>query len=272
MPHKTKTAGQASKLLAEYEHLNTDLPRNLRRQLAIFVLAPRVGTPILEELFQRPLAQTPLRHRSWLWYTAMRTSGLERYWPELVSRRNSGEPFGTLLRWLRSQATEEEWALMGNRLGKRINPAHWSWKSSGKPTNYWTKGGVWDRRNNFTRIIILGESLDGERDHTYSTLTQAITPASCRLLERELHNTIDEETLLFPDAIHQAVAYTRARIPQLAGHKINRASYKTAAWFFQTHVPDASGKYFYRHIDDACYRREFKIHNRLIRWEWFPSE
>src|SRR3972149_653039 len=109
MSRQTKTAGEASLMLAKYEQMNSDLPRETRRQLAVFVLSPKVGLPALEELFERELGQTPDRHRAWFWYNAIRLSGLESSWSEFASRYNSTACFYCAIRWLKRQASPAEW-------------------------------------------------------------------------------------------------------------------------------------------------------------------
>lgn len=263
---RKKTGGHASLLLARYEHSNHDLPRALRRQLAVFVLCPKVGISALEELFARPLGQTPRSHYSWMWYTAMCHSGLERYWDEFIHRYNTEVSFRECLRWLRLQATEHEWLTLSRRLGvKRLQPSDYDAKP--RTNKYWTRGGIWDRRNGLTRVIVLGESL--ERDYSYNTTTAALGPARARTLERELHNLIPYDDLLYPDAVAQAMAYVRRRIPEILGHR-RQASLKTVSWFFQERLPVGDGYVDFR----SRYSCAFKVRKRGRRvvGHWLPPK
>lgn len=244
-----KSALHASKMLADYEKMNADLPEATRRQLAVFVLEPRVGKAALEELFKRPLGQTPRRHRSWLWYNAMVASGMSHLWDDFCAQHNDGICMHHCLMWLQQEATPEEWALLSKRLGVELksgkgvllNPYWWKHYPHTPRSAYWTKGGIWDVRNNFTKIIVLGESLDAIRDHGYSAISRALTRADTAQIERELHNTFDPDEMLAPDAINGAVEYVRRRIPDILGYERELSSYKTASWFFQTQVPHPDG-------------------------------
>lgn len=237
-----KSALHASKMLADYEKLNADLPEATRRQLAVFVLEPRVGRAALEELFNRPLGQTPRRHRSWLWYNAMMASGMAHLWDDFCAQHNEGVCMHHCLMWLRERATPEEWTLLSRRMGiESLNPGDWKHHPHTKRYAYWTKGGVWDVRNNFTKIIVLGESLDNTRPYWYSAISRALTLNDLMQIERELHNTFDPDEMLAPDVINGAVDYVRQRIPDILGYERELSSYKTASWFFQAKVPHPDG-------------------------------
>lgn len=255
-------------MLDQYENLNADLPPNTRRQLALFVLAPKVGTKALEALFERPFGGTLGHHRSWMWYTAMRLSGLGGLWSKFASKHNNGVSLRDCLLWLRSEASESEWALLSKRLGIPIfnkgqnvlNP-YW-WKDTPAPTKYWTKGGTWDRRSPLTKIIVLGEHI--ERDEPINAWAERLTDADLRLLEREVHNFVDEDQLLYPDAVKEATEYVRQRIPQILGYKTPRASYNTASWFFQKPVP--------HHWGGSADWRTSQNYPTTKGYEWFPSK
>ena len=249
MARTKKTPTEANLLLFKYERLNSDLDKQVRRQMAIFVLAPRVGTKNLEFVFGRPLGQTPFRHRSWMWYNALNLSGLGHLWPEFVERRNETACLHHALKWLQEQARQEEWALLSKRLGVELKPGHelslnpnwWKHQEHKQSINVWTKGGVWDRRNSLTRIIILGHHLDSERDHSYNAITRALTRVDCQTIERELHNLYDPDTYLAPHIITEAIEYVRRRIPSVLGYKRETVGYKTASWFFQRRIPLPDG-------------------------------
>jgi hypothetical protein len=235
MAVKIKTVGEASRLLAEYDKANADIPQARRRQMAIFALAPQVGKKSLEELFDRPLGTTPWVHLSWFWAMAFEYSGISHYWDEFALRRNGGESPAACLRWLLERITPEQ----KERLERRLSGIP---RGRDIPTTHaiWTRGGVWQRDNNFTKIIILGEHLP-PRDHSYSYVTEAFSPAQVEQLEREVHNSVDEEELLYPEAQLRAVEYVRHRIPEMLGWKRPTTSYKVASWFFDQPVPHPTG-------------------------------
>lgn len=266
---KHRTAGEASRLLAEYEHLNSDLPRETRRLLGAFALATRVPIAELEELFNQNFGRTLQRHRSWFWYNTMLTSGIDYLWDHFAAKRNAGVPMRDCLIDLRECCSEDDWETFSNRHGvvifkdseRLLNP-HW-WNDRGSTQRIWTRGGTWDRRNNFTKIIVLGETL--ERDYDYNQFARKLGPHGCALLEREIHHTISEEELLFSEAVHRATDYARERIPQLAGiFEERKASFPTVSWFFQTAVPKGEG----RLIDYSEYGRATL---RSHKYDWFPS-
>lgn len=268
---KVWTAGQVSLLLAKYDELNKDIPKAERRQLAVFVLARHVPVPLLEELFERPLGQTPRRHHSWMWWTAMRWSGLAQHWDEFAGRYNSGTDLRDCLVRLRVRASDDEWDTFSRRLGcaifthwTRLQPSHWKTPNGGR--NYWSRGGVWDRRSGLTRIIVLGEHL--ERDHSFNRFSRALTPAAARLLEREVHNLVDEEALLHPDAVKMAVDYVRRRLPQLTGFRYPTCSLQTVAWFFQSPVPHSEGWWVKQ---DSPHKRRMHTTNSRKILEWLPT-
>lgn len=260
-----------SRLLAEYEELNSDLPKQTRRQLAIFVLATRCSKAVLEELFGMPLGSTPRRHRSWLYYNAMRFSNLGDYWDHFAHLKNSGHSMQVCLKDLRDIASRDDWETFSNRLGcaifkdrKRLNPTHWT--TPGSQKDIWTRGGVWSRAHGFTRIIILGDHL--ERNYDYNIISRNLGPHGAQLLERELHHTIDQEALLFSEAISRATEYARERIPTLASvYTEKRSSYHTASWFFGERVPTGPGRlvdYEWEHIRGTSIRAN--------TYDWFPIE
>lgn len=270
MPARKRTVGEASLLLKKYEDLNSDLPKTTRRQLAVFVLAQKVGKESLEELFGRPLGSAPFRHTSWMWYTAMRLSRMGHLWDEFVERRNTDTPMDACLYWLRDQVDDATWRLFSDRLGcvifrdARLKPSDWSGSRPAK--SVWTKGGVWSLRNNFTLILLLGEHL--ERDYTYNRLSKKLGPGGAARLERELRGTVQARDLLYPEAIRQAVVYARERIPQLADDVRNRkASYNTTSWFFQQPIPVSEGR-----VTDWTYSQSRRTTRRTYQYDWFPSE
>lgn len=240
LSNKHKNPLLASRILAEYEQLNFDLDPSTRRQLAVFALAPQVGVAALEALFNRPLGTTPNRHRSWFWYNIMRLSGLECHWTHFRDLHNSGVCVHHCVLWLRSVATDEQWLTLTRRYGvPRLSPYRWRHEEHKPRMKHWTAGGVWDKRNGFTKVIVLGESLN--RTFWSHKWAQKISVNELRLLERELHARFDPEKMLVPQIMHEATAYVRHRIPQILGHKLPRTTYHFVSWFFQAFVPHPEG-------------------------------
>ena len=270
MPHKIRTAGEASLMLHQYEELNKDLPAGVRRQLALFVLAPRTGIPVLAELFQSRLGKTPIRHVSWFWWNAMRSSGLEHLWDEFVTRKNNNIPMADCLIRVRRKADPENWKTLSRRAGTAIfqgssllNPHRYR-RTPTKGLKVWTKGGVWDRRNNFTKIIVLGEHLTG-RDYAYSQLTKKLDDASCGRIETEIHNFVDPDDLLYPDAYLSACDYARVRIQKQVEWKRNVGDV-SLSWFFQGPVLVPGGRV-------SLFSRERPRMTRITHYplEWFEK-
>ena len=267
---RNPTAGELSLWLARYEQLNSDLERPLRRQFFMFAVAFMCRTKELEELFERPLGQTPRRHRSWFWYNAMVSSGLGHLWDEFAEMKNSGLAMREGLIRVRRKATEEQWSTLSRRTGCGIfndslllNPHSYTHEGT---TFYWSRGGCWDTRSNITKVVVLGEHLP-ERDHTFNTITAALTPEQCRKLETEVYNLVDEESLLTPDAIDLAVRYVRNRFREMIGWSPGQSHAVMASWFFQTLVP--VGKVWYNWKDSRPLlgrKRSNYIH------QWFPPE
>jgi hypothetical protein len=277
VPRKRRTAGEASLFLAKYESLNRDLPKATRRQLAAFVLEPHVGKAALEELFDRPLGQTLDRHRAWLWYNAIRLSGMEDRWDEFTKRKNDTGCMRCSLLWLRGESSKEEWALLSKRMGvplfrddrSVLNPYRWACdgESEHKPALFlWTRGGAWDRRVGFTKILLLGKHLD--RDPDYNQITRLLTQQDLRTVELECKNLFDPDKMLAPQAIVGATEYVRRRIPSILGHKSRGGSYKVASWFFQGPVPHPRGGYIYW-TSEANYSMK---HSDGMILDWLPPK
>lgn len=269
---REKSPDQAHRLLVEYEHLNKDLPKDTRRLMGMFVIAHKVGHRGLKGVFG-DVGQTPFRHRAWLWWNALRLSGLGHYWDDFVDRRNQGTSMHECLMWLRDQASDSEWETLSSRMGKegRLNPHRYHrWPDSeGKERRtIWTKGGTWWKGDNFTKIILMGEHLPTRIPQ--NTWQERLGPHGVRKIESELHNLIDSDKMLQPDAKKRAVDYVRSRIPEILGYEIDNASYRTAAWFFQTDVPDEGGYFFsYKNMDEVPKRKS--SNGRRWRWTWTGS-
>lgn len=240
--------------------------------MAIFVMAPKVGMEALEAVFKRPLGMTFFKHRSWMWYTALKHSEMESHWYEFAYFHNEGVDMCRMLRSLRAITTPEQWLLLGRRLGvsvfkgtEYLNPYWYSQKGTTKAV--WTKGGTWDRRNNFTKVIVLGENITG-RDHNHSVLTRKLKPHHCRQIEKEIFNLVDPDELLYPDAIDKAIEHVRWRLPNIVGRR-HRLGYNMVAWFFQTNVPHPKGGYI-SPKQTVRYPRKYRKHKRNVDWRWLP--
>lgn len=272
MPIRKKSEGEASRLLAEYEKLNSDLPKDVRRQLAVFALATQVGKESLDALFGRPLGTTPFKHRAWYWYNCIRTSGLEPYWDELADTKNAGKPFDQCLYTLRDHATPDQWKLLSDRLGcaifkgrPTISPKWWWRDVSGPPTILWTRGGNYDRRSNYTKIILLREPVERET-YNYSQKSIKLGVEGCRRIEREINDIVDPDELLYPDALNRAIAYARERITQVL--ELTRPTgYKFLSWFFHEPVRVPGSEGFALWTQD-----NWRTINLDIGWEWLPDE
>lgn len=233
---------------------------------------------MLEQLFERPLGQTPNRHRSWLWWQAFRTSGLASFWSGFTGYKNSGlASMEELLRELQHDATDDQWTLFSKRLGywpKRLRPRSWHRldEPTEPPRRLWSKGGCWDRFSPYTRIIWFGDHL--KRDYSFNAMASALGPTHARAIEYELFQLIDPDSFLHPDAIARAVEHAAVRIPYEAGWKgTPRASGNTLSWFFQTRVPDPNneGRFFAHWLEQQDYSLAHTRHGKRVNWAWLPE-
>lgn len=271
---KNRTRGEAAKLLHEYENLNSDLPRRTRRHLGFFVIGPKVGVDALENLTNRALGPTVFRHRSWMWWNIFRFSGVGQEWEWFCRRRNEGESRDQLLYELRGKVSRETWEKLSKRAGvpvkynrKRLYPSKYKEDRTRERKNIWTKGGSWDKRNSFTKIIVLGESIS-PRD-PITAWERRLGVDGCKRIERELYGMIDPDETLYPDAIYRSIDYVRRRIPEILGYDRGPASAHTAAWFFQRRVPDENDFFFDPDPDTAM--KGTDVDGRHS-WRWFPEK
>lgn len=263
------TAAEASLSLAEYEQANSDLPRPIRRQMGAFVLAGRYPIEEVERLFDQRFGQTLTRHRSWLYWMVLRTSGLSHHWEAF---RDAIHEHGGLrggIDYLWPLLTDEEKDLFRQRLDRPgFRPAKVK-RTSPPPFYYWSKGGCWPWESPFTKIIIHEQHLT--RDHSFSHLTLRMEPDALRRLESELANLINPDDHLFPDAIDLAISYTTHRLAEIAGWKKKKPSLITVSWFFQTRVPAGDGKFAAYWYGDRAPRRHVRKGRRDANWDWFPE-
>jgi hypothetical protein len=202
------------------------------------------------------------------WYNSMISSGLDRYWDKLAADKNSGTPLSECLRWLRRKATAGEWRTLSRRHGGGIFrdslliiPSTYSREPNTK--FFWSKGGTWNSGSSITKIVCKGEHLT--RDHSFNTITRKLTPEQCRKLESEVHNVVDENSLLQPDALDAAVLYVRNRVRELIGWKPGPTHPKNVSWFFQEAIP-------FNHLwyDWSSRRPNWGEHDEP--YHWFPMD
>jgi|TARA_A100001037_G_scaffold91951_1_gene83351 hypothetical protein len=238
MAKKIYTPGEAALLLKNYELLNKDLPDSVRTMMGVFALAPKVSTPTLEEYLGQPLGTTPIRHRSWFWYHCLIHSDLGKYWPEFKAMKNSGNGLAQTLSWLKEQCTKDEWDKLSDRSGsvtfKDRSLTCGRYSTEGAVHTIWTAGGVWDRRNGFTKIIILDETPDREDP---STEVQWKMLGHCERVAKEVHNFVDEERTLYHAAQEKAISYARERFSDLLNWKSKKIGPRSLSWFFDAAVP-----------------------------------
>jgi hypothetical protein len=266
---RNPTAGELSLWLHQYQQLNDDLAKPVSKQLFLFAAASYCHPDQLEELFDRPLGQTPRRHRSFFWYNIMLTSGVGWAWDEFASLKNSGVSMRDCLVRIRRLSSPEEWLTLSRRIGcgifrdaSLLNPHDYS-KLQTK-TTYWSRGGVWDKRNGLTKVIVLDESLERE---PYNLITTKLLP-HCDKLAKEVHNLVDEEAMLVPDAIDRAVDYVRHRVRDLVGWKAGPTHYRNVSWFFQADVP--VGAVWHNWKKTIPTRLVDK--GKVIHHHWFPPK
>jgi len=268
---KNPTMGEVSLSLSEYDRLNSDLEKPVRRMLFMFAVAHRCSAGVLEELFGRPLGQTPRRHRSFFWYNSIISSGLESHWREFASRKNNGTSMSDCLIRLRRRATEDQWLTLSRRVGcgiftdsPRLNPHVYSRRESTQ--EYWTPGGNWSTRDNMTKIIVLGEHLP-LRDY-HNKMLSTIHHSQLLKLEDEVHGFVDEEALLVPDAQSAAITYVRSRLSELAGHT-RTASMRAASWFFQCAIPEGMKWHHYDHHNNGGHYKYDRAGSKVTNL-WYP--
>lgn len=270
---KNPTMGEVSLSLAEYDRLNSDLEKPIRRMLFMFAVANRCSVQVLEELFGRPLGQTPRRHRSFFWFNAIISSGLESHWQEFVDRKNSGIPMSDCLIRLRRRATEDQWLTLSRRVGcgifttsPRLNPHDYSHRET--TMEFWTPGGNWSTRHNMTKIIVLGEHLP-ERDY-HTKMLSNIHHSQLLKLEDEVHGFVDEQTLLVPDAQEAAITYVKGRLTEMVGRTLS-VGMRSVSWFFQCAIPQGMKWHHYQHYNNSGYYR-YTTAGRKFTNLWYPDE
>lgn len=225
-------------MVREYKILNKDLPTETADQLAPFVIGPRVGKKAINAVYPG-INYRPFRHRAWFYWNAMQLSGLAGEWDEVARRYNEGACVREVMLTLKRSATEEQWSTFSRRLGSSVPLPSRRFATKNGGRDVWTKGGNWQRRNNFTRIIILG--LHIERDTGFSRVADRIRHDVCRKIETELHRTIEPDSAVVPEVRLQAAEYVRHRIGDLLYHK-RLAGWELVSWFFQCRVFDNRGR------------------------------
>lgn len=270
MGRKTNpSSGELSMYLHRYETLNNDLPKPVCRQLFQFAASPYCSPKELDDLFQTHLGQTPRRHRSFFWYNTMLTSGLGDMWDQFASMKNSGSPMSDCVRRLKNAATHKQWITLSKRHGcgifnnlSVITPN--SYKTVGSHTTYWSRGGVWGKRNGLTKVIVLGELMER---NPYNNITKKLLPY-CDKLTKEVYNLVDEEKMLVPDAIDKAVDYIRHRVRDVIGWSPGPTHMRNVSWFFQCAIP--SGLVWYDWRKTIAKRRVDG--GKVVYYQWIPPQ
>jgi hypothetical protein len=246
----------------EYIQSNQDLDPYTARVMAGFALAPVVTGKTLSEVFGRPCGQSFWRDRAFYWWNAMNLSGLAEYWDEFAKRRNRGERFDYLLKWLKAKAGEERWSTLSRRMGKqRLEPRQYHDVRATR--TYWTRGGTWHKSSPFTTLLIEHKHLP-ERD-LWKPWMQKLGHANVRLLELELMHEIDPEIELAGEARLHACDHVLQRVPELLRRK-RPLSPKWLPWFFQTNIPYKGKRYRTRMTRPGNVRR---AGGGILTWEFF---
>ena len=263
MPKRNLTSGEVALFLNKYETANHEVPN--RTLMGVFAISTICRIKTIEEVLQRPLGHTPTVHRSWFWHECLIHSGLGHLWEPFRDEYNHYDgSLASALRLVKRNSTKDEWDILSLRQGSAIlrdsplNPSNFPEKSA--KYSVWTAGGVWDRRNGFTKIIVLGETPERESPHT--GIQKRMTPF-LSLVDREVHALVDPERVLFHDARIKAIAHAREKFSSLVGWKERKIGERSLSWYF--------GSEFIHRNDgwDVCYRHSRK---RLQRTQnsWLP--
>lgn len=223
-----KTAAGVVQALRHYETINADLDPQTRRMLGLCALASYFGRRRMEEALGK-LPSALWRDISWRWWNVLVVSGLADYWDGFAEVAQSSS-LRDAAAYLRRATDEETYLQFLRRAG--TNPYNSHRKS--KQAHVWTKGGTWHVDNPFCKIIVLGLHLERPFVQPWQKI---IGEETCRLLERELHHSINPDKLYRHECIAQAIQYVRWRLPQLLKRR-QRIGPIRLAWFFQHLMPD----------------------------------
>lgn len=254
-----RTAEGARTAIKRYEEQNSDLPAPTRRMMALSACGKYFGRRVLEEATGQKLPRLPFRDWSWRWWNALNLAGLGSLWPGFVAQiKIGGLDQGARYVELRSSAKRYQTFLCI----AGTNP-----RNHHKPVRdiLWTKGGCWRIESSLTKLLVLKQHLP---ERTLVTQYQkTLGHHKVRLLERELMNLIDPDTMMSSEAKHRALDYVRRRIPEMLGWKRKRVGYEMAAWFFQqkipvpdgTVVPDRRSGYVTRKWGSVRHNRDWQV-------------
>ncbi len=239
MARHSLTYQQANARLVAYETANSDLQPHVRRLLGLFTIARASTRGVVRQILGHDSASL-FRDHAKRWWMVLYYSGLAKHWQGFKDR-GQNEGLTQASKWLRREVTREEWKLFRRRAGATIGFRIWNRSSTLKGHVIWSKGGSWDRKSPFTKILVLGEHLP-ERP-LLQLYQRKLGHYHVRLLERECFHMIDPDKVSVPDAKHRVVGHVQRRIPQLLGYKTDLMSKAVAAWFFQTEIPVGGHRY-----------------------------
>lgn len=225
-----RTPQDAQVAITRFEAANGDLDPSQRRLLAVAAAARYFGRKNLEAALGKTLPFLPFRDWAWRWWNVLQLSGLAGQWPrfkELAEARG----LRSALDDLRHRSTEEQFLLLLRRAGTgRVGE-----RRKHNTTALWTKGGTWDKRNNFTKLLVLNQHLP-ERE-LLLPWQRRLGHDGVKRLEKELMHLVDPDKHFGVEARQLALDYARRRIPEMLNVTYKRASPKSLAWFFQVPIP-----------------------------------
>lgn len=232
-----RTVEGARAALVAYEAANPDIPAPTRRMMGLSALGKYFGRRILEEAVGHKLPQLPFRDASWRWWNALNLAGLGSRWEDFVQGAYSGGTCEGAKRVRDYCEARGEISLYLTFLRHSgTNP----WKHCRPITGHiWTRGGCWRPESSLTKLLVLKQHLPQRK--MPRTWQRKMGHEKVRLLERELMNLIDPETLMSSDAKYRALDYTRRRLAEMLGYRRKRVGLNMAAWFFQQKLPYTRG-------------------------------
>jgi hypothetical protein len=245
MARHSLTYEQASGKVFAYEELNADLSPSLRRLLALFTIARASTRDVMTRLLGYD-SSVLFRDYSRRWWLVLSTSGLARHW-DGFKERGQYEGLTAACKWLRREVTPEEWKLFKCRAGVPIGFRLWNRSETPKGAVIWTKGGCWDKKSPFTKLLVLREPLP-ERP-LLQRYQRRLGHHRVRVLDHEVMYQVDPDKVSVPEAKRRVVEYVRRRIPEMVGYRRDRMSPAVAAWFFQTEIPAGGQRYVGPRLD-----------------------
>jgi len=238
--------------------------------LALWYAAPRVGLNNLKaavNMGDTEISTAPAAHPSFLYWNAFLIAGCPEVWDIFAfTKNNEGGSIRSAMKEVKAEVTPEQWEKMCRVLGF-AEPARLKQFSPRKTSStVWTRGGVWDKRNGFTRIILFKQHLP--RSYAFNTWTWKLGEKGAALLEAEVHHNVNPELLLYPVCLRKATEAVRMRLPQILGYVNMKAGYEITSWFFQAWVYNEKGYgYTYRYPERKPRLRTTK-EGHAITWGW----